>query len=84
MSSLSDLVKLMQTFIDPTRPESLLRPYTVREWMRPMHTFSDDYSEIGALWEIYQYKDSYNRKVRMYQKCRRSVWSDDVLTLITL
>ncbi|KAI5116363.1 hypothetical protein M0805_001373 [Coniferiporia weirii] len=68
MSSLSDLVKLMQTFIDPTRPESLLRPYTIREWMRPMHAFSDDYSEIGALWEIYQYKDSYNRKLRMYQK----------------
>ncbi|KDQ21841.1 hypothetical protein BOTBODRAFT_169032 [Botryobasidium botryosum FD-172 SS1] len=68
MGSLSDLVKVMQTLIDPNRPGSLLRPYTIREWLRPMHAWWDDYSETGLLWEIYKSEDSYGRKLRYYQK----------------
>ncbi|THH03569.1 hypothetical protein EW145_g6168 [Phellinidium pouzarii] len=68
MSSLSDLVKLMQTLIDPTRPERLLRPSTVREWMKPMYAWWDEYSEVGALWEIYKFKDSFGKTLRQYQK----------------
>ncbi|KDQ21842.1 hypothetical protein BOTBODRAFT_169033 [Botryobasidium botryosum FD-172 SS1] len=68
MSSLSDLVKLMQSFIDPSRPESLLRPYTMREWLRPVHAWWDDYSEMGLLWEIHKSEDSYGRRLRHYQK----------------
>ncbi|EGN94877.1 hypothetical protein SERLA73DRAFT_77610 [Serpula lacrymans var. lacrymans S7.3] len=66
-SSISDLVKLMQTFLDPTRPESLISPYTVREWMRPMYVWPDN-SAVGALWEIFQAQDSYGREQLVYQK----------------
>ncbi|KAF8120130.1 beta-lactamase/transpeptidase-like protein [Boletus edulis] len=68
MSSLSDLTKLMQVLINPQRPESVLSPFTVREWMRPIHTWYDDYSAVGALWEIYTSTDSYDRKQKLYQK----------------
>lgn len=68
MSSLSDLTKLMQVLINPRRPESILSPFTVREWMRPAHTWFDDYSDVGALWEIYTSPDSYGRKQKLYQK----------------
>ncbi|KAH7914552.1 beta-lactamase/transpeptidase-like protein [Hygrophoropsis aurantiaca] len=68
MSSLSDLIKLMQTFIAPNRPESLLSPYTLREWMRPLHSWFDDFSEVGAPWEIYSSKDKYGRTQKIYQK----------------
>ncbi|KAG9309359.1 beta-lactamase/transpeptidase-like protein [Chiua virens] len=68
MSSLSDLTKLMQILINPRRPESVLSPHTVREWMRPMHSWFDDYSEVGALWEIFSSIDSYGRKQKLYQK----------------
>ena len=68
-SSLYDLAKVMQTLIDPTRPESVLRPSTVREWLRPIHTFWDDLSKICMLWEIESVRDSYGRKVDLYEKC---------------
>lgn len=69
MSSLSDLVKVMQTLIDPRRPESLLRPSTVREWMKPLHSFWDDYQEVGPMWEIFRVKDSFGRYSRQFVKC---------------
>lgn len=68
MSSLSDLVKLMQVLINPQRPDSILLLFTVREWMRPIHSWFDDYSDVGALWEIYTSIDSYGRKQKLYQK----------------
>ncbi|KAG8221411.1 beta-lactamase/transpeptidase-like protein [Butyriboletus roseoflavus] len=68
MSSLSDLTKVMQVLINPQRPESILSPFTIREWMRPMHSWFDDYSDVGALWEIYTSTDSYGRKQKLYQK----------------
>ncbi|KAH9947539.1 beta-lactamase/transpeptidase-like protein [Amylocystis lapponica] len=68
MSSLSDLVKVMQTFLDPTRPENLISPYTLREWMRPLHKFWDGVTSVGALWEIYTLVDSYGRPQELYQK----------------
>ncbi|KAG9021907.1 hypothetical protein FS837_006870 [Tulasnella sp. UAMH 9824] len=47
-SSLKDLTKVMQTFLDPSRKESLLSPYTMREWLRPIHGFPDDLTEVGG------------------------------------
>ena len=73
MSSLSDLIKVMQVLINPQRPDSILSPFTVREWMRPMHAWFDDYSEVGALWEIYSSTDSYGRKQKLYQKSEQTV-----------
>ncbi|KAJ7740566.1 beta-lactamase/transpeptidase-like protein [Mycena metata] len=68
MSSLSDYIKLMQTFLDPTRPESLLPPHVMREWMRPLHGWVDETTEVGMLWEIEKIRDSYARPVRIFQK----------------
>ncbi|KAJ7039382.1 beta-lactamase/transpeptidase-like protein [Mycena alexandri] len=68
MSSLSDYIKLMQTFLDPARPESLLPPHVMREWMRPLHGWVDETTEVGMLWEIEKIRDSYARPVRIFQK----------------
>lgn len=68
MSSLSDYIKLMQTIIDPTRPESLLPPHVIREWMRPLHGWTDETTEVGMLWEIEKIYDSYSRPIRIFQK----------------
>ncbi|KAL0958175.1 hypothetical protein HGRIS_000338 [Hohenbuehelia grisea] len=68
MSSLSDLVKIVRTFVDPTRKHALLRPYTIREWLRPLHVWWDDYSEVGAVWEILRFTDSHSRNLRLFIK----------------
>ncbi|KAJ6579643.1 beta-lactamase/transpeptidase-like protein [Mycena vulgaris] len=68
MSSLSDYIKVMQTILDPTRPESLLPPHVVREWLRPLHGWIDEVTEVGMLWEIEKIKDSYARPIRIFQK----------------
>ncbi|KAJ7618512.1 beta-lactamase/transpeptidase-like protein [Roridomyces roridus] len=68
MSSLSDYIKVMRTILDPTRPESLLPPHVIREWLRPIHGWMDDTTEVGMLWEIEKIRDSYSRPVRIFQK----------------
>ncbi|KAJ7342634.1 beta-lactamase/transpeptidase-like protein [Mycena albidolilacea] len=80
MSSLSDYIKVIQTILDPTRPESLLPPHVIREWMRPLHGWMDETTEVGILWEIEKIQDSYARPVRIFQKlgvlgASRSVFS---------
>jgi hypothetical protein len=69
ISSAADLAKVMQTFLDPTRDESLVSFYTVREWLRPTYPWIDDLTEVGLLWEILKITDSYGRRPRVYQKC---------------
>ncbi|KAK7026569.1 beta-lactamase/transpeptidase-like protein [Favolaschia claudopus] len=68
MSSLSDYVKVMQTILDPARPESLLPPHVIREWLRPIQAWMDDTTEVGMLWEIEKIRDSYARPIRIFQK----------------
>ncbi|KIJ61713.1 hypothetical protein HYDPIDRAFT_115522 [Hydnomerulius pinastri MD-312] len=68
MSSLADLVKLMRVLIDPSAPESPLPARTVREWMRPLHNWFDDFSAVGLLWEIQSIHDRFGRKLNVYQK----------------
>ncbi|KAG8916832.1 hypothetical protein FRC00_014344, partial [Tulasnella sp. 408] len=67
-SSLKDLTKVMQTFLDPSRKESLLHPYTMREWLRPLHGFPDDLTEVGAPWEIVKVPDANGNPRRWYSK----------------
>ncbi|KAG9002541.1 hypothetical protein FRB90_011361 [Tulasnella sp. 427] len=67
-SSLRDLTKVMQTFLDPARNESLLSPYAMREWLRPLHGFPDDLTEVGAPWEIVKIPDSNGNPRRWYSK----------------
>ncbi|KAG8987014.1 hypothetical protein FRB94_002810 [Tulasnella sp. JGI-2019a] len=67
-SSLRDLAKVMQTFLVPSRADSLLSSYTMREWLRPLHAFPDDTTEMGAPWEIRKIADMYGRPRRWYGK----------------
>ncbi|KZV92719.1 beta-lactamase/transpeptidase-like protein [Exidia glandulosa HHB12029] len=68
MSSLADLVKSQQILLDPSRKGSNISPYTVREWMRPLYSFADDFYEVGHVWEIVKRKDSFGRTYRIYEK----------------
>ncbi|KAJ7200974.1 beta-lactamase/transpeptidase-like protein [Mycena rebaudengoi] len=68
MSSLSDYIKVMQNILDPTRPESLLPPHVIREWLRPLHGWMDERTEVGMLWEIEKIYDSHGRSIRVFQK----------------
>ncbi|KAG8921540.1 hypothetical protein FRC01_000197 [Tulasnella sp. 417] len=67
-SSLKDLTKVMQTFLNPSRKESLLSPYTMREWLRPLHGFPDGLTEVGAPWEIVKVPDTNGNPRRWYSK----------------
>ena len=68
MSSLSDYMKVMQTILNPTQPESLLPSHVVREWLRPLYGWTDETTEVGMLWEIEKIYDSYERPIRIFEK----------------
>lgn len=72
MSSLSDYIKVIQMILDPSRPESLLPPHVIREWLHPLHGWSDETTEVGMLWEIEKIADTYRRPVRIFQKRKSS------------
>ncbi|KAG8904132.1 hypothetical protein FRC00_014216, partial [Tulasnella sp. 408] len=72
-SSLKDLTKVMQTFLDPSRKESLLSTPTLREWLRPLHGFPDDLTEVGAPWEIVKVPDINGNPRRWYGKSQSVV-----------
>ncbi|KAJ7246323.1 beta-lactamase/transpeptidase-like protein [Mycena haematopus] len=50
-SSLADLTTVMRSFLSP-KGTGLISPYVVREWLRPLHPWSDGFYEVGAPWEI--------------------------------
>jgi hypothetical protein len=64
----ADLIKLMKTFLDPTHRDSLVSPYIIRQWLRPVHAWIDDLTEVGLLWEILKIPASFGRRQRVYQK----------------
>jgi hypothetical protein len=64
----ADLIKLMKTFLDPTHRDSLVSPYIIRQWLRPVHAWIDDLTEVGLLWEILKIPASFGRHQRVYQK----------------
>jgi len=67
-SSARDLAKVMQMFLDPSREDSLVSPLVMREWLRPLHAWSDEINEVGMPWEILKLPDSNGRPQRWYQK----------------
>jgi len=69
LSSVADLVKVMQIILDPERHDSVISPYSSREWLRPTHAWMDDMTEVGLLWEITKVTDLRGRRRRIYQKC---------------
>ncbi|KAJ7619223.1 beta-lactamase/transpeptidase-like protein [Mycena polygramma] len=62
-SSLADLTTVMQSFLSP-KADGLISPYVVREWLRPLHAWSDGSQEVGAPWEIAKV----GREARLYSK----------------
>ncbi|KAJ7925981.1 beta-lactamase/transpeptidase-like protein [Mycena leptocephala] len=62
-SSLADLTTVMQSFLSP-KGTGLLSPYVMREWLRPLHPWSDGFQEVGAPWEI----SKVGREARVYSK----------------
>jgi hypothetical protein len=53
----------MQSFLSP-KGTGLLSPYVMREWLRPLHPWSDGFQEVGAPWEI----SKVGREARVYSK----------------
>ncbi|KAJ7161374.1 beta-lactamase/transpeptidase-like protein [Mycena crocata] len=88
-SSLADLTTLMQSFLSPEET-GVISPYVVREWLRPLHPWSDGNQEVGAPWEI----SKVGREARMYSKggnlpgyhsqfVLNPQWSYGVIVLVT-
>ncbi|KAF9040469.1 beta-lactamase/transpeptidase-like protein [Hymenopellis radicata] len=63
-SSLADLVQVMQSFLAPDTHGGVVSDYVIREWLRPLHGWSDGFLEVGAPWEIIKL----NPGVRLYSK----------------
>ncbi|EPQ55044.1 beta-lactamase/transpeptidase-like protein [Gloeophyllum trabeum ATCC 11539] len=67
-STLADLIAPMRMFLNPEKNPSVLSPYTIREWMKPQFSWFDDTTELGMLWEINKYQNSFKDVQRLYQK----------------
>lgn len=87
-SSLSDLITVTRMLLNPRSPGSLITPYSMRKWLRPVHTFEeDDWTEMGFMWEIVKQPDSNGRLRKIYWKrasgsCPlNNILRDDVLTV---
>lgn len=74
-SSLSDMVTVTQTFLNPKHPKSQITSYSMHNWLQSVHTFDeDDWTEIGFMWEIIKARDSNGRLRKIYWK-RTSLFS---------
>ncbi|KAI9060772.1 beta-lactamase/transpeptidase-like protein [Trametes sanguinea] len=69
-SSLSDMIKVTQTILNPAHPKSLLTSYSRDKWLHTtVHAFEeDDWTEIGFIWEIIKAADSNGRLRKIYWK----------------
>ncbi|KZT75175.1 hypothetical protein DAEQUDRAFT_761121 [Daedalea quercina L-15889] len=67
--SLSAAITFTSTLLNPRHPKSVLTPFTMRNWLRPTHSFEeDDWTESGLVWEIIKAIDSNDRLRRIYWK----------------
>lgn len=68
-SSLSDLITVVQTILNPRHPKSQLSTYSRDKWLLPVHSFEeDDWTELGLMWEIIKAEDSNGRLRKIYWK----------------
>ena len=68
-SSLSDLITVTQTLLNPKHPKSQLSQYSMNTWLQSVHTFEeDDWTEMGFVWEIIKARDSHGRLRKIYWK----------------
>ena len=68
MSSLSDLVRLAKTFLDPTSESSVVPPVTMLEWLKPAYNFFGGVISVGIPWEITRTRQAFGRSVEEYSK----------------
>lgn len=68
MSSLADLIKAAQSFLDPTSTNALISFTTMKEWLRPLYNFGDGVTSVGSPWEIHRTKLPFGRVVDEYIK----------------
>ena len=68
-SSLSDLITVTQTLLNPNHPKSQISRYARDKWLQTVHAFEeDDWTEIGFIWEIIKARDSNGRLRKIYWK----------------
>jgi len=68
MSSLSDLVLLAKSFLNPASESSLLTPITMLEWLKPVHDFWDGITSVGLPWEMTRRSISFGRTIDEFSK----------------
>ena len=70
--SLADAAKVVQTILNPARPDSILTQHSVTQWLRAVHEFDEDqWTAIGMMWEIIKHKDTYGRLHKIFWKRKR-------------
>lgn len=73
-SSLSDLIRLTQSILDPehrlaSSPAQLVSRRSMDRWLKPAVSFEeDDFTELGMMWEIVKHRDSRGRARKVYWK----------------
>lgn len=69
-SSLSDLITVTQTLLNPRHSKSQITQHSMNKWLHSVHTFEeDDWTEMGFVWEIIKAPDSNGRLRKIYWKC---------------
>ncbi|KAI9060710.1 beta-lactamase/transpeptidase-like protein [Trametes sanguinea] len=69
-SSLSDLITVTQTLLNPRHPKSQLKPWARDKWLHTtVRAFEeDDWTELGLMWEIIKAPDANGRLRKIYWK----------------
>ena len=70
-SSASDLRRFGQYLLAPSSSSSsgnFLTKQSIREWLRPLHIFSDNLLSIGLSWEIFTVPLGSRRRMSLYAK----------------
>jgi len=68
-SSLSDMITVTQTLLNPAHPKSVITQQSMDFWLHSVHDFEeDDWTQIGLIWEIMKAQDSNGRLRKLYWK----------------
>ncbi|KIM24197.1 hypothetical protein M408DRAFT_27311, partial [Serendipita vermifera MAFF 305830] len=69
-SSVADLANTVQFLLNPTSATGsrIIRPSSLREWIRPSFAEYDNATETGLVWEILKLTDQYGQVQRFYGK----------------
>jgi hypothetical protein len=75
-SSLSDLIIVLQTLLNPAHSKSVITQQSMDFWLHAVHDFEeDDWTQIGLIWEIMKAQDSNGRLRKLYWKCTQILYT---------